>query len=74
MRNAELEGRALFRADAAMRCSASWDSELCAGEMLRLAGYRPAVAWVRAGVGRRGDAVLLRREGDDLICRVSRSV
>ena len=32
----------LFRADAAMRRSVSWDSELCAGEMLRLAGYRPA--------------------------------
>ncbi len=32
-----------------MRSSASWDSELCAGAALRLAGYRPAEAWVRAG-------------------------
>ena len=41
-------GRALFRAGAARRERALWDSELCAGAALRLAGYRPAAAWVRA--------------------------
>ena len=35
------------RAGAAMHRFASWDSELCAGERLRLAGYRPAQAFVR---------------------------
>ena len=53
--------QALFRADAAMRWLFLWDRELCAGEMLRSAGYRPARAFVRAGVWRRGVAFLLRR-------------
>ena len=37
-----------------MRFSAPLDSELCTGERLRLAGYRPAQAQVGAGVGLRG--------------------
>ena len=36
------QAAALFRADAKMRWLFSWNSELCSGEMLRLAGYRPA--------------------------------
>ena len=52
----------MFRADAATRCSASWDSELCAGEMLRSAGYRPAPAFgARGGLaaGRGGSVAAL---------------
>ena len=33
---------------------------MCAGERLRLAGYRPARAWVCAGAGRRGVSAFLR--------------
>ena len=42
---------ALFRADAKKRYSALWDSELCAGERVQPAGYRPARAFARAGSG-----------------------
>ena len=38
----------MFRADAKKRYWAVYVSESCAGERLRLAGYRPARAWVRA--------------------------
>ena len=46
--------QAVVVAGAAGRYSALQDRGLCAGEMLRLAGYRPAQAWVRAGIGLRG--------------------
>ena len=46
--------QAVVVAGAAGRYFALYDRELCAGEMLRLAGYRPAQAWVRAGIGLRG--------------------
>ena len=36
-------------------------SELCAGAMLRLAGYRPARAWMCAGAGRRGVSAILHK-------------
>ena len=43
-----LSVKAFVRAVAAMRYRLSYARELRAGEMLRLAGYRPAGAWVRA--------------------------
>ena len=47
-------GIVLFRADAKKRCLLSYDRELCAGEMLQPAGYRPAQAFLRAKAVLRG--------------------
>ena len=68
-----LSVKAFVRAVAAMRYRLSYARELCAVEMLRLAGYRPAVAWVRAywAAGCCGSVVMSCVRFTPAVCRVS---
>ena len=50
------QAAALFRADAKMRWLFSWNSELCAGEMLRSAGFSSGT-----GAGGRGGLAAERK-------------